>query len=268
MSDKKRFAGGWEYDFWQDSVAYTSGTVVAHGDYLYRAIINTTAGQKPREATDTFTLTDGTHIDPGTGSPYTTTRTFPVWVLWDLGVDYYYGLLRGVALGPSNSSEKTATFGVRTLVVRSNFTGSSGDSPDEHSYDLTASNSYAGYGMPSGMDTVWSDPEDGVLMYSPSMVAKGEYGPESYEYNLGEATGVQYQSSTNMTVTGSPYWDNGGQVQDTIGSLMSVYQTFSREYTGSVGTETTPGFQDNWTAAATADPGIVRSTSPDLATDT
>lgn len=258
---KKRFAGGWEYDYWQDTVAYDAGDVVAYGDYLYRAIQATTAGQEPRQATASFTFIDGTFGNPSQ------TKTLPVWVLWDLGVDYYYGLLRGVALSPYTSTLKTATQGIRTLVARSNFDGTASVSSDEHLYDLPASASYAGYGFPAGMDTVWDDPEEGELIFAPSMVPISEYGPESYQFDGGAANGLQYQSSHIVAVGGNDgataYWDNGVENDLTIGSLFSIYQSFSRDYSGSM---TTPDFQDNW-INYTGDTYVpVTSTDPDFDT--
>jgi hypothetical protein len=258
---KKRFAGGWEYDYWQDTVAYDAGDVVAYGDYLYRAIQATTAGQRPRQATANFTFTNEFTSD-------SETKALPVWVLWDLGVDYYYGLLRGVALGPFEALSKTATFGVRTLVARSNFSGSAGTSADEHLYDLPVSASGEGYGFPNGMDTVWEDPEEGELIYAPSMVERAEYGPESFSYNLGATVGVQYQPSHIVAVGGdggaTAYWDAGITTTLTIGGLFSIYQSFSRDYSGSM---TTPDFQDNW-INYTGDTYVdVTSTDPDFDTD-
>lgn len=267
---KKRFAGGWEFDIWDETVAYAQGVTVAYGDYLYYSAMATSAGDNPLTAVGTFTFTDETMTNTAPGDPMDTVDlTLPKWVLWDLGVDYYYGLLRGVALGPNDIGSKTSTQGIRTLVVRDNFEGSASVSTDEHVYDNATAASYEGYGFPAGMTSDWAG---GI--YAPSMVPFGGNmgAPETYYYNLGELSGLIYQPSTCCPVDDGygpvGYWDNGGLSTDlTIGGLFAISQTFGRDFNG--GDFTTGNFADGWLAlGGTGTYAAVTDTSPDYATDT
>lgn len=269
---KKRFAGGWEFDIWDETVAYAQGTVVSYGDYLYRAAMATSAGDNPLTAVGTFTFTDQTMTNTAPGDPMDTVNLdLPKWVLWDLGVDYYYGLLKGIAFGPYEIGAvgKSSTTGIRTLVVRDNFEGLATESSDEHTYDNATSASYEGYGFPAGMTSDWAG---GI--YAPSMVEFGGNmgGPESYTYIADSLSGLIYQPSTCLPVSSDDgpvgYWDNGGLATGyTIGGLFAISQTFGRDFNG--GDFTTGTFSDSWTLnGGSGTYAAVTDTDPDYATDT
>lgn len=275
---KKKYPGGWEFDYWSEEVAYAEGDVVYFKDYLYKAAMATDAGDQPRSAMATFYFYDLTYANTPEGHPMATAElSLPKWVLWDLGNDYYHSRLRGVTTGPFDAAGRASTSGVRTLVVRNDFVGAASQSSDEHTYDNATQASYAGYGFPAGMTSEW---EGGI--YAPSMV---DYGgnlgaPQSFTYEGSGLDGLIYQPSTCCPVGSGDgeivngvyypyavgYWDNGGLSSNpTIGGVFSIIQTFGRQFNG--GDYTTTPFEDAWTVGGDSpiiDPTI--STTPDYTT--
>jgi len=259
-----RYPGGtgefnrWEFEIWRSEVAYAEGRIVYHEGHLYRASVATTAGQKPKVAMHTFQFATGTPNNPPT---YPTAVNDPVdidlplWILTDLGADYYYGVLRDVYLGPSDVGSKTFASECRTIVVRSYFWGNYDEDFRDHIYDLPTSSSYGNekYLTP-GMDTEWSATE-GDLMFAPSAVELEPQGATSEFNESMNVGGMQYQMSSNMAVAGAansgdpdynPYgtafWADSVEGSLTHGALVSIGQTFGRSY----GSFTTPTFRDNW----------------------
>lgn len=276
---KKRFAGGWEFDVWDETVAYDQYDIVYHEGYLYKAVVATSAGDNPLTAEATFTFTDSTYTNTAPGDPADIVYLeLPKWVLWDLGADYYYGLLKGRPTSPFDNPGRNATQGVRTLVVRANFSGSASDSTDEHSYDNATQASYSGYEFPSGMTSDW---EGGL--YAPSMVEfEGAMGtPTSYFGDFGNLSGLIYQPTAFLPVQSkatyvengvtkfyaSIYWDNGGiSTSFTIGSLFAL--NYSRDTLVNGGDYSVSGWTDNWTnAPGTGEYAPVNDMTPDPATN-
>lgn len=256
MPGTKKYAGGWEFDIWDETLAYDQGDVVALGTYLYKAAVATSAGEKPGVATYSFIFSDSTYASTPIGDPMDTeTKTLPKWILWDLGADYYYGLLRGVALTPEDDQfGKTSMREVRTLVVRSGFDGRAAVGSDEHIYDNVTFASYGGYGLTAGMNSEW-----GGGAYAPSAVPwdSDGYGPAGFFYNQGQfGKAVSYQPSTIMAVEGDTgntvaYWDEGGLNSEPMtAAVFSIYQVFGREFDGDIST-TAGNFGDNWVNGGT-----------------
>ena len=265
MPGTKKYAGGWEFDIWDETLAYDQGDVVALGTYLYKAAVATSAGEKPGVATYSFPFTDTARTSTPPGDPEDIEyKTLPKWILWDLGADYYYGLLRGVALTPEQVGlYKFSSSEVRTLVVRSSFVGSSTTGSDEHLYDLPDYATYAGYGFDAGMSCDWPG---GI--YAPSAVpfdTDGNRHPEGYFYNLGEfAASFIYQPSLIVPTADTAYWDAGGLDSDPRTAMVfSIYGSFGRDFSGDDGTMTIAAFADNWTAnPGTGDATDYDSVSP------
>ena len=240
---------------WDAEATYSAGDRISFGGYLYEAMTAISAGDNPRTATFTATLTDSAL------SGSSTTATLRKWRVWDYPAAYYMARLRGLpdsAILPGLDKNGLPEE-IRTVVVRSNyqFIGT----PDTDLYDQPASASYSGYGMPAGMDTNWDDPEEGELMWSFSAARYEDGAPYAYDYNLGAASGICYQPTTicpevvyPVTVGGTDYygflpaWQN-----ETQGQAISCYQTFSRTFDyldefNLSDTVTTNGFEDNWRA--------------------
>lgn len=259
MPGTKKYAGGWEFDIWDETLAYDQGDVVALGTYLYKAAVATSAGEKPGVATYSFTFTDTARTSTPIGDPEDIEyKTLPKWILWDLGADYYYGLLRGVAVTPEQLGQyKFSIQEVRTLVVRSNFIGGAGS--DEDYYELPTFASYSGYGFDAGMNCEWPG---GI--YAPSAVPfdlEGERTPMNYFYNQGEfAASFIYQPAMIVPNGYYPYW-HGGETRTSM--VFSIYQSFGRDFSGDDGTMTLPAFNDDWSAnPGTGDATDYDSVSP------
>lgn len=276
IQKKKKFRGGWEFDYWDETASYPETSIVYYEGYLYRAATATSPGDNPLTSTHSFVFYDTTYINSQPGGMDSQELVLPKWVLWDLGTDYYHGMLRGIYTKPFDAWGRVETSGIRTLVVRQNFIGSASTSSDEHYYENAISSTYEGYGFPAGMDSEW---EGGL--YAPSMVDYGGNmgGPASFYGDFGNVSGLIYQPTAFLPVASytvfeqneeyydyaSAYWDNGGLASNpTLGGVFAV--AFSIGVTGS-GSFTVAPLSDVWTEEeGTGAYDTVTSVNPNPAT--
>jgi len=238
---------------WSASVTYAEGDVVYYQGYLYQAMTAITAGDNPRTATYSATLTDNAGFSGTIGTP--ATRTMRKWTVWDFPFGIQMARLRGVS--PSALYEggtSAVTYEVKTIYV------TRPDRMDLNVYPTVGS--YAGYGLPSGMNQEWN--EDIAFNFAPSAVPYNFdiiNGPEDYVGPTTNESGILFQPD-NVTArislqAGSdnffmyPAWS-----QECQGQMVSSYQTFSRDFNyidadDNLQLLTTPGWQDNWQSNGT-----------------
>jgi hypothetical protein len=238
----------WNGTEWDNSKTYSEGDQVTYEGYKYQAMTSISAGDNPRTAT--YSTLGG---------------TFRKWKVWDYPSFVIMARLRGVdqlAFADILGVESPMPYEVRTICVRNFY--QNGASPDQDLYSVPTSMSQSGYGMPQGMDSNWDDPEDWDSVYAPSAAAYEDGAPKSYNYNLGADDGIVFQPNTVAALILSdfnpspatedylaPAWST-----ETLGQMVSCYQTFSREYGFAlIGTppyagdeSNTTSFQDNWVA--------------------
>jgi hypothetical protein len=246
------------FSAWDPEATYTAGQRVSYGGYIYEAMTSIAANDNPRTAT--YSLLGG---------------TFRKWRVWDYPFSYIMARLRGLpenVLANEGGVVSPMPEEIHLVQVRTDFQNNG--SPDADLYWQPDSKSSAGYGMPAGMDSNWSEPEEGQLMYSFSAARYEDGAPYAYDYNLGADSGIIYSPTTvaakleydapSDTFLVLPAWHT-----ETQGQRISCYQTFLREFTftqpgPSTATQSTIEFQDNWIADADAlpDDGTTIATDP------
>ena len=228
----------WDGEEWKPDEAYAAGDKVSYKGYRYEAMTATSAGDKPTEAT------------------YTTLgATFRKWRVWDYPASYIMGRLRGLP----GYAEVSVPQEVRVVQVRADYQYN-GD-PTADLYLVPTSMSSAGYGMPQGMNAVWSaDPSNGELVWSFSAAAYEDGAPKSYSYSLGTDEGIVFGPTTILPkarydVEYAPdlyKWAfYPAYATETQGQLISCYQTFGREFiyldeVAAADTITIPAFSDQF----------------------
>jgi hypothetical protein len=247
------------YPAWKGDTTYATGDRVSFGGYIYEAMTSIAAGDNPRSAT--YSLLGG---------------TFRKWRVWDLPASYIMARLRGLpenVLSTDSGVVSPMPEQIHLVQVRTEYQYNG--SPDADLYFEPGSKSSAGYGMPAGMDSNWSDPEEGELMYSFTAARYDEGKPYAYDYNLGSDSGIIYSPTTvaaklEYDATSDSFLVLPAWHTETQGQMISCYQTFSREFTftqpgPSTASQLTPEFQDNWIADADALPydGTTIETDPD-----
>jgi len=246
------------YPAWKGDTTYATGDRVSFGGYIYEAMTSIAAGDNPRSAT--YSLLGG---------------TFRKWRVWDLPASYIMARLRGLpenVLANEVGVVSPMPHEIHLVQVRTDFQNNG--SPNADLYWQPDSKSSAGYGMPAGMDSNWSEPEEGQLMYSFSAARYQNGAPYAYEYNLAADSGIIYSPTTvaakleydppSDTFLVLPAWHT-----ETQGQMISCYQTFLREFTftqsgPSTVSMSTIEFQDNWIADADGlyDDGTTIATDP------
>ena len=227
------------FSAWDSAATYSTGDRVTYGGYIYEAMTSIAANDNPRTAT--YSLLGG---------------TFRKWRVWDYPASYIMARLRGLpetAIAAEGGNPSPLPEEIRLVQVRAeyDFNGA----PDADIYWQPDSVSSAGYGMPAGMDSNWSDPDEGELVWSFSAARYEDGAPYAYDYNLGADSGIIYSPTTvlaNLDYVPDdgffnlyPAWST-----ETQGQMISCYQTFDREFNvlinGSPNSEATPSFKDNW----------------------
>jgi hypothetical protein len=246
------------YPAWKGDTTYATGDRVSFAGYIYEAMTSIAAGDNPRSAT--YSLLGG---------------TFRKWRVWDLPASYIMARLRGLpenVLANEVGVVSPMPHEIHLVQVRTDFQNNG--SPNADLYWQPDSKSSAGYGMPAGMDSNWSEPEEGQLMYSFSAARYQNGAPYAYEYNLAADSGIIYSPTTvaakleydppSDTFLVLPAWHT-----ETQGQMISCYQTFLREFTftqsgPSTVSMSTIEFQDNWIADADGlyDDGTTIATDP------
>lgn len=236
---------------WSDSVNYATGDRVYYDSYIYQAMTAITAGDNPKTATFTANLTDNAGFSATVGT--TTTRTMRKWTVWDFPVGIQMALIRGVspsALDTGGTSP--VTYEVKTIYVTR---------PDRTALGVYPTvGSYAGYGLPSGMNQEWN--EDISYNFAPSAVPYNFdliNGPEDYVGPTTNESGILFQPDTitpHFDQQGTNYYLYPAWSDEVQGQMVSSYQTFSRDFNYIDADDNlqilgTPYWQDNWEANGT-----------------
>lgn len=262
------------YDDWDETQAYAADDVVYYGGYLYRAMTSTSAGDNPRTATYSCTLSNTSGLPYGS----TLTKTMRKWRLFDLPFSYYQAMLRGIPPKAFSTYGESSSFPdeVRTISA----VGFALDG------EIATECSPAGYDLFAGLDVTYAvNSLEGVdnitLLYSFSAVPIDKVdqllGGQTYLDPTTNYSAIFWQPNTVGTGSQGPAWGD-----DCQGMMFASMQTFSRDYgilesyslgppvTSVTNDVTTVAFQDNWLAAVDpmAPSGIPLNTDPDFPTDT
>lgn len=260
---------GGPFAAWDPAATYSAGNRVSFGGYIYEAMTAISANDNPRTATYTATATN--KIGPGTS-----TRTMRKWRIWDYPVGHYMARLRGLPEFELDGPEE-----VRTFCIRGEF-----DNRAE-TFTFPTYASYAFYGMPAGMDTVWPEPTYGELLIMASAVPlEDSTRPSAYPSDsMSSNDAVCFQPNTvsaqivSVEVSPGTFEDAflPAWSAETQGQMVACRATFFRTYKYNLGSDATAeidqatnDFEDNWTAnpalTGTDDVGTIIDSSPDFVT--
>lgn len=241
------------FDDWSDTLPYAEGEVVYYQGYLYQAMTSILAGDNPRSATYTATLSDTAGFSGTIGA--TTTRTMRKWTVWDFPVGMQMARLRGVSPAALyDGGASPVTYEVKTIYVTKSDRYAAGVYP--------ASGSYSGYGLPAGLNQNWD--EDLSFTFAPSAIPYSFdtfNAPQDYVGPTTNESGILFQPDTltpyfDIQAGSSNYHLYPAWAEEVQGQMVSSYQTFSREFNyidanDDPQTLATPAWQDNWQANGT-----------------
>lgn len=281
---------------WDPEATYDVDDLVSYGGYMYRAMTTIAAGDNPRTATFTCTFSPNASyqkydpIDP-IGNE---TLTMRKWTIVDYEFSVHMAKLRGLnpeALIPAfDFNFKHSYLQMRgeftTICVRNMYGGYNNGDDEEIDFMIPpALASYAGYGMPAALNSEYDDVANfgffGEWVFAPSAGLYEDGAPKAYRYGLLQTNplyGACFSPNTVLSMDGYAAYSS-----ETAGAMFASMATFNRDYTYALiddygppvtyvegGTFTTPGFQDNWTAAGNDwDPASAGTsgTDPDMDTD-
>jgi len=277
---------------WESTKTYYEGDVVSHKGYFYRRLKGSSGtNEDPKTATYTVTFSADASGNKGQNTPTDTNllpnvdKTMRVWTIADEGFSYQMERVRGLPIGalePAFDFDNKRTYlqynGEYSMICVRNLSG--GYDEEDPFMKPPANASYAGWGMPAGMNAefVVGDYDYdigffGEWVYGPGAGIYEDNAPKKYRWYEGQLQGACFIPNTVLgsLAIGTPDPDESPDYQEyftqpafsdeSFGSIFASMCSFSRDYTyanwepvGSPpvqtivagGTFTTKSFQDNW----------------------